>query len=87
MRIGRPLLLIVLLCACEPSHSESRLPTPFHAIPKLLDAQQIYCRRDAFLKYREPKTAKLPDRDNLFDTPETVAEIRKHNAALRAACP
>ena len=50
-------------------------------------AEEIYCRKDLPLKYHDPKVAKVEDRDNSFDTPNTVEEIRKHNAALRAACP
>ena len=73
---------ILLLAACGP-HSQKQQAK----MPKLLDSKDVYCGKDFPLSYHAPKQRLLDDRGNSFDTPETIEEIRKHNAALQSECP
>ena len=46
-----------------------------------------WCQGDRTISYQAAPAAGVDDPDNIFDSDETVAEIQKHNARLRGACP
>ncbi len=83
------LLLLMTLTACsttQPMPAPQRVASPAKAIP---------CVEAPIIRFHAPANAaevgawlagKLPDPSNVYDTPETVAAVRRANAARAAVC-
>lgn len=86
------ILSLMTLGACQttPSTGVSLAPQTSAA-----PVQAVPCPTDPAFGYHAPKDATeaaqwlkgaLPDPTNHYDTPDTVASIRRHNAAVQAVC-
>ena len=78
---------IVFLCALLPlpGCAAKLLPPVVAATPTAI-ARSLPCAEDPPVKFNEAKRGETEDRGNAFDTPETIAQIRHHNAVVVARC-
>lgn len=82
----------MMLAACQAIDSTKASLTPQTAASPV---QAVPCPSDPAFGYHAPKDeaiaaqwlkGALPDPTNHYDTPDTVAAIRRHNAAVQAVC-
>lgn len=94
--MSRRLTTLAMLCLTIPLLSCETLTTlgQHDAVPSS-SVQAIPCPTDPIIKYHAPTTGadvtawingSLADQSNQFDTPATVSEIRRHNAAVKSVC-
>lgn len=83
------LLCAMMLTACSTTQPTPALPSPNSPI------KAVPCTELPVLAYHAPDTAEgirewlagaLPDPQNAYDTPSTVAAVRRANAARSAVC-
>ena len=80
------LAMVLILGACVTIPTTKDQPVAEIGAP--LTAKYIPCSQDKIIPFHAPKDSKAPPETaaNIYDTPETIGNVRDHNAAHREAC-
>lgn len=95
--MSRKPILPVILCLTTLAACQATDSTKDNLAPQTSSApvQAVPCPSDPSFGYHAPKSPEdvavwlkgaLPDPTNRYDTPGTVSNIRRHNAAVVAVC-
>ena len=72
-----PVPLVMLFAMTMLVSCQTPITAPVALVP---------CEAAPVISFSAPALAEFPDPQNIYDSPQTVAQIRRNNAAWRAVC-